>query len=457
MKVTIKILTIVAGVLCLTTSCKQIIDVYDPIDQINAADVFADQSTAYAALDHLYTELQTNSLYSGGSSGAGVLLGSYTDDLELYSPPSGSPRSDVYLNQLLADNALVKSVWANAYKEIYMANALIEGVERSSLAEQDKKQISGEALVIRSMIYLNLVQLYGDIPYTTTTDYVVNQNLQKTPEAGILQLLEADLSQATGMLPDEYRNPDRIYVNKKVGELVLATIFQLEKKWTQTEQICRSIISSPEYIFQNDIDQVFKKGSTHLIFQLKTLYAGAPTPEAGIYYFSTVPPQNYVVSPQLVAAFSDDDLRKSHWISEVEGSGLAFFRNDKYKNTDTNSDEYSVVYRLESVYLMLAESLAQQNRTGEAILYVNPIRQRAGISLLTDTITKEDLLNEIAEERRREFFGEQGQRFFDLKRVGKLNTLKPQKPNWQDFHQRWPIPASELLLNPHLNPQNPNY
>ncbi|QBO59345.1 RagB/SusD family nutrient uptake outer membrane protein [Chryseobacterium salivictor] len=457
MKVNIKLLTIVAGILCITTSCKQFIDVDDPIDQINAADVYADKNTAYAALDQLYTELQTNSLYSGGSSGAGVLLGSYTDDLELYSPTLGSSTSDVYLNQLLADNSIVRSVWANAYKEIYMANALIEGVERSSLAEQDKKQITGEALVIRSMIYLDLMQIYSDIPYTTTTDYVVNQKLHKTPEAGILQLLEADLSQAIGMLPDEYRNPDRIYVNKKVGELVLSTIYQLQNKWTETEQICRSMISTPEYSFQNDITKVFKKGGKHILFQLKTLYAGAPTPEAGIYYFSTVPPQNYVLSPQLVAAFSDNDLRRSHWISKIEGNGLAFFRNDKYKNTDTNSDEYSVVYRLESVYLMLAESLARQDRTGEAIPYVNKIRQRAGIPLLNDNITKEDLLTEISEERRREFFGEQGQRFFDLKRLGKLNILKPQKSNWQDFHQRWPLPASEMLLNTNLNPQNLNY
>lgn len=457
MKLKIKVLPLLAFALLITNSCNQFIDVDGPIDQINAADVFADRNTAYAALDHLYTELQTNSLFSGGSSGAGVLFGSYTDDLELYSPPSGSSGSDVYLNQILADNALVKSVWSEAYKEIYMANALIEGIENSSLAEPDKKQITGEALVIRSMIYLNLMQIYGDIPYTATTDYLINQHLNKRSEAEILNLLEMDLNKAIAILPDKYRHADRIYVNRKVGQLILGSIYLLEKKWTQTEQISRDIISSTDYTFENDINKVFKKEGRHILFQLKTLYEGAPTPETAVYYFSSFPPQNYILSPQLAGSFSDDDLRRTNWISNIEGNGNTFFRNDKYKNVVVNNDEYSVVYRLETPYFILAESLANQNRVADAIPFINKIRQRAGINLLDENITKEVLLSEIENEKRREFFGEQGQRFFDLKRLGKLNILKQQKPNWKDFHQRWPLPASELLLNPNLNPQNPNY
>ncbi|KMQ70214.1 RagB/SusD family nutrient uptake outer membrane protein [Chryseobacterium koreense] len=457
MKSSIKICLVVSLTILATNSCKQLIDVDDPINQIGAAQVFQDKNTAYAALDHVYAELQTNSLFSGGSSGAGALLGSYADDLELHAPPYGSPVSDIYLNQLLADNSVVKTVWANGYNEIYMANALIEGMQSSAIAESDKKQILGEALVIRSMIYLQLMQIFGEIPYTTTTDYTYNQFVHKTSESEMLQLLEADLTQAVTHLPDTYRNLSRIYVNKKTAQLLLGNIYQLKKDWSKVEQICQTIISDANYSFELDINKVFKKGGKHILFQLKTLYAGAPTPESGIYYFSSVPPLNYVVSPQLVASFTGTDLRLKYWISKVENNGFVFYRNDKYKNFTTNNDEYSVVYRLENVYFMLAESLANLNRVSEAVPYVNKIRQRAGIVLLDGNIPKEVFLNELLAEKRREFFAEQGQRFFELKRIGQLDLLKQSKPNWKDFHRRWPIPLSEILLNANLNPQNPNY
>lgn len=50
-----------------------------------------------------------------------------------------------------------------------------------------------------------------------------------------------------------------------------------------------------------------------------------------------------------------------------------------------------------------------------------------------------------------------GSAFMTLKRLGKLAVLKQHKPNWQDFNQRWPLPLSEILLNPGLAPQNSNY
>jgi len=50
-----------------------------------------------------------------------------------------------------------------------------------------------------------------------------------------------------------------------------------------------------------------------------------------------------------------------------------------------------------------------------------------------------------------------GNRFFTLKRLGKLDGLLPVKPNWKTFYRNWPLPQNELLLNPNLNPQNEGY
>src|SRR5690606_31457577 len=129
----------------------------------------------------------------------------------------------------------------------------------------------------------------------------------------------------------------------------------------------------------------------------------------------------------------------------------------KYKNRTANTNEYSVVVRLEEVYLMLAEALAQQNKTGEALPYLNATRTRAGLAALQLPMGPEVLKTEILAEYRREFFTEMGQRFFTLKRMGRLNDLMTTKPNWKQRDARWPIPQKELLLNPALKPQNDGY
>ena len=77
--------------------------------------------------------------------------------------------------------------------------------------------------------------------------------------------------------------------------------------------------------------------------------------------------------------------------------------------------------------------------------------------MLTSPLSKDDLLTEIALENRKEFFAEMGHRFFDLKRMNRLQNLQAVKTNWKAYHQFWPIPQKELLLNKNLNPQNAGY
>ena len=118
---------------------------------------------------------------------------------------------------------------------------------------------------------------------------------------------------------------------------------------------------------------------------------------------------------------------------------------------------YSVIYRLEDVYLMLAESLMKQNKTAQAVPFINYTRQRAGLTALTTSISQSQAMEEIKNERRKEFFAEHGNRFLDLKRWGQLDQLKPVKVNWKATNQFFPLPQKEMLLNMNLTPQNDGY
>lgn len=450
-------ITLGLGFSLASSSCRNLVESDFPSTQIEVSQVFETVSTADGALSNLYAELQYYSVISGGSLGTGALLGTYTDDLNCYIISSQNSALDLYNNRQISSNTAVLSVWSHAYKEIYSANSIINGVENSTgIGESDKKRIKGETLLVRSLIYFYLSQIFGEVPYTTTTDYTVNQSLGKISESELLIKIQNDLETAVTLLEDSYRNAERVYPNRKAAELMLSLVMMQQKKWFEAEQELKKIKQSPLYVWEPDVAKTFKKAGKHILWQLKPLKANDATEEAINYNFTTAVPNTYALSEDLVSSFASNDLRKQKWVKEITINQNHFYRCDKYRNTTANTDEYSVIFRLEGVYLLLAESLAQQNKVEEALPYINAVRQKAGIPALTSS-SKEELLNNIVEENRKEFFTEHGNRFLTLKRNNGLNKLIPVKPNWQAYHQLWPLPISELVLNPNLNPQNTGY
>ena len=449
---------ILSAVLTTVISCEKFVETDFPNNQLPTEVVFEDEQTAEAALAGLYAGLWTNSLISGGIDGMGALMGTYADDLTCVYTSGSNGILDVANNQQVATNTIVTTVWTNAYQQIYSANSIIEGVTNSkSLSQASKDRIKGEALLVRSIIYFNLYQIFGEIPYTETTNYITNSQLGRMNKDQFLIKLETDLSEAVNLLPSAYRNAERIYPNKFAGYMALAKMKMLLKKWNEAEVLCSTILQSTQYISQTDPSKVFQKNGTHIIWQLKPKNTNDATKEASLYNF-TGAPLSFVLNLNLINTFSALDLRRQHYVTAVPFNQQINYRSSKYKNLAVNNpNEYSIIYRLDEVNFMMAESLIEQNKVGGAIPYINRSRQRAGLPVLSTSLSVSAATKELREEKRREFFVEHGIRFCDLKRWGLLDQLIPVKPNWTSYHAQWPIPQKELLLNPNLNPQNTGY
>lgn len=148
----------------------------------------------------------------------------------------------------------------------------------------------------------------------------------------------------------------------------------------------------------------------------------------------------------------------------------------KYKNVNaagevgsnnTHVDTDYPMFRLADAYLMYAE-LAVRGVSGadqgQAVSYINELRERS-YGDQSGNIESADLdLDFILDERSRELYWE-GMRRIDLIRFGKFtseNYLWPWKGNVkegrgvEDFRRIFPIPASDLLANPNMV-QNPGY
>ena len=88
------------------------------------------------------------------------------------------------------------------------------------------------------------------------------------------------------------------------------------------------------------------------------------------------------------------------------------------QKADASGDYQNIAYmRLADTYLLYAEALYRTNKSGEAAVWINKVRARAGVSQITADVIDEDF---ILDERARELLCE-GQRRHTLIRFSQLN------------------------------------
>jgi hypothetical protein len=203
---------------------------------------------------------------------------------------------------------------------------------------------------------------------------------------------------------------------------------------------------------------VFLVASNETIWQLSSVVSNINTYEGNNFnpVSATVIPK-YPVTSYTLNSFESGDTRKSAWIKSSVVGGQTYNYPYKYKvRTGSTVTENPVYLRLAEQYLIRAEARAQLNDLPGAASDINVIRNRAGLS--NSTIPDQNAaLVAIEQERRIEFFAEWGHRWLDLKRWGRADAvLSPVKSAWQSFDTLWPLPYSELQLNPELI-QNSGY
>lgn len=132
---------------------------------------------------------------------------------------------------------------------------------------------------------------------------------------------------------------------------------------------------------------------------------------------------------------------------------LAGARSQKYEiqrnNNSSNQDNDFVIYRLADVYLMRGEAKFRLG-AGDALADINFIRTKRGVAAFTN-LNLDLILAERGREMAWEFHRRQ-----DLIRFGAYGKEWQFKPASDATRTLFPIPASQIALNPNLK-QNPGY
>ncbi|WP_420320131.1 RagB/SusD family nutrient uptake outer membrane protein [Flagellimonas sp.] len=400
------------------------------------------------------------------------------------------------------------NIWSAAYAGIGRANQILQQVpEMEAISQSAKDEIIAEAKFLRAYFYFWLVTGFENVPLVTTFE-VDPANLfpSQATAAEIWAQIEKDLTEAEPNMALEHSGEWRGRATQGSAKALLGKAYLFQEKWAQAEAKLAEVVAMDYALLENYEDNFNGRAEngSESVFEIQfTGDRSNGNDERQVFNFEVSPyafggwelfyPSQWLVdemktdldgggniSERVYASIFFDDPGSEMYSrgadADIAYSDVAADLNHpkyfkKYAfNEDTNfyNGTNIAVIRFADVLLMYAEALNENNKTTEAIVEVNKVRERGGAAPL-GAMTQSELRTQIRHhERPVELSMEFGIRWFDLYRWQRGSTAtesakatlenhgKPFAENFQDKHILFPIPLQEININENLN-QNPGW
>lgn len=469
------------------TGCKKLVTVDAPATGQTSGNVYSNDATASAVLIGQFSGIGSNSpLRAFSLNSLSLVSGLSADEFTLYggAANANTALAQYYLYSLSAGTPETSSqtIWSSIYSGIYAMNLALERLSAANtLTPSIKQQLMGEAKFLRAFYYFYLVNLFGDVPLATVSDYRVNAILSRSPAEQVYLQVTTDLKDAQTLLSDNYVGGDsksntseRLRPNKWAATALLARVYLYRQQYDSAVLAATTLINNTGlYSLCSDLGNVFLKNSTEAIWQIQPVNAGWNTEDARVFILPPTGPTSnssaegwpVYLAPGLLNSFEAADQRRTRWIDSLMLKGSTFYYPFKYRSASLNAPvtEYLMVLRLAEQYLVRAEArlLKSLPDIAGAIADLNIIRHRAGLDNYTGATDQASVKAAILHERQAELFTEWGHRWFDLKRTGNadmaMGLIASEKGAvWNTNWQWYPIPLYDITQNPNLV-QNKGY
>lgn len=418
----------------------------------------------------------------------------------------------------------ISSWWRKWYRIIERSNSIIAFGEEADIDADTKKAILREAYVYRGYAYFWLVRKYDNIYLNiepTTYRNIDGRTFEVADQEDVYVQIIADLDKAIDYYGDNWTVVPGKF-NQGVARLLRADVALWQGDYqTAAGQATKIIdegpfaLEEPANIFTKDRLNHTKEsmyvmqfdefapggGSVHrLSLQFTSQYRQVPgcimASEFGGYGWARIFPNPYLISLydprydkrwdawwQHYYTYNNPDYNFST-VSYNFGDTLQYGDNSQlmgdnyYRNANISCKKYwdwvkereatrcfnnIYMFRYPQVLLIASEAYMRLNDPTRALFYINKIRENRILASAPDrlltTINEDVLLDEYARE-----LAFEGQRWFLLKRVGKLvervrmyggvsefRGIPSPSPLYysartdiQPYHIRWPIPQSEI-------------
>lgn len=399
-----------------------------------------------------------------------------------------------------SNNVAYANFWNGSYSGITRCNKLLHEINRpevtwSKLSYKDRS--AGEALFLRALYYFNLVRQFGGVP--VVTEPINSQeavSIKRSSEEQVYERIIADLKEAAVRLANAKDVEENGRANERAALALLGKVYVTLHRNAEAMAPLNTVINSGKYFLLTNYADVFNptnKDFKETIFAIQYSENSVELSNRFIFWFApwtsagaiTNRPSINLIgggwnqpTEDLINAFETGDKRKDvsvkYWIGKDWDSQVRPIPYcSKYKPPvsapDDRTGDNLPILRYSDVLLLYAEALNEQGRTGEAIPFVQQVRNRAGLTNALTGLDKTALKALIAKERQVEFCFE-NQRWYDLKRTGQALAVlaahgareKSKKPflytsayDMAPYKLLAPIPEEQILVNKLT--QNPGY
>ncbi|HEU4554289.1 MAG TPA: RagB/SusD family nutrient uptake outer membrane protein [Chitinophaga sp.] len=491
-------------------SCKKDFIQLTPEDSYTAGNFYKTETQFQSAVIAAYAPLRD------------VLVNDYFtsemhSDNTIYQPIPGNRGTAIVQRENISDftntstNAYANATWEHSYTGIARCNIVIDRLADASISDSAKTVFDGQVKFLRALNYFKLVRLYGGVPLflheVTKADDAFRE---RATVAEVYDQIIADATDAINELKAPARFPQTGEATKGAATLLLAEVYAVQKKWSEAEALLNSM-ATMGYDLNADYADAFSpanKNGRESVFEIQYLggTATGATPDVLSFHFLPRSTDTRLLtgisinntgtggwntpSSDLIQAFEPGDKRLDASIGIVEGTynASSYFTYSAVKSVvnytpdpgktgvpyikkylhsplpaPTGSSDDFPIYRYSDALLLLAEALNEQGKSGEALVPLNRVRQRAGLPDVT-TANQSALRSIILHERRVELAFE-NHRWTDLLRTDSAlavinafgKVIKQEQPFLAadayviDQHQLlFPVPQPEIDLNPKM-------
>jgi hypothetical protein len=372
-------------------------------------------------------------------------------------------------------NFFLLDFWQRSYNTIARCNLVLKYLDNVTDPVK-KKYFEGEAKFIRSLMYFNLVRLYGDVPLLTASiKYNDFEKFKRISKAQIYTQLKTDLLTSVDACPPSWPTAQLARATKGASQALLAKVYLTLKDYPnaklQLDPLVGTNFKGSTYQLNPSYAAIFSTASEmskEILFAVR--YKASANGEGNSFsyeYSNNGDARNVKASAPYQALFEASDARKASTFNSANGLCTKFL--DATAPQRDAGNDFPVI-RFADVLLMSAEVANELSVTpgNDVLTPLNEVRGRAAASIYTATNlnTKDAARAAILKERKLEF-GFENQRWYDLVRLEESNTISILNAyllatgntniTVPAFRLIYPIPQTEIDLSKGNLSQNTGY
>lgn len=217
----------------LFAGCEDYLDTSSP-STLSPETVFNTSSMAKAAVMGLYGQMTDSYIYGQKLSVNWQGLSDIESNGSFSETNYNNPTSDAGAGNFFGHPYNSTTRWQRLYEFAEMSTAVVDGIRNSPIFESDAtmKPLLGEALVLKSLAFFEIVRYWGDAPYKkeASKSDLSNVYMGKTDKDTVYHYLVKDLDEAQSYLPwkgdnSEYSTAERVSKGFAKGLLARVALF----------------------------------------------------------------------------------------------------------------------------------------------------------------------------------------------------------------------------------------